>query len=69
MKITERIKTFTLSFNPCFIGLASATLFWDSLTFFVYRFNPCFIGLASATAWRAAKNDIGFWVSILVLLD
>ena len=53
----------TLSFNPCFIGLASATLL-----FFVhgplqpFRFNPCFIGLASATGRIAPfqRHQLGF---------
>jgi len=36
-------------FNPCFIGLASATQDLEERMSALKSFNPCFIGLASAT--------------------
>jgi len=36
-------------FNPCFIGLASATFGLFKEDKMMMSFNPCFIGLASAT--------------------
>ena len=56
-------------FNPCFIGLASATVRVSMDGAAEVSFNPCFIGLASATGIERECFIFVFSVSILVLLD
>ena len=60
------------SFNPCFIGLASATYKQMNLRSTVGdSFNPCFIGLASATysIWFDSRlflpfQSLFYWISL-----
>jgi len=47
--VDELEKDRGLRFNPCFIGLASATENEEKGFDADECFNPCFIGLASAT--------------------
>jgi len=67
--MAQDIGVSLMSFNPCFIGLASAT--WDKRrrSEMQIRFNPCFIGLASATIGTGSSMSYNTYVSILVLLD
>ena len=60
----------SVCFNPCFIGLASATRSYDGIIWrWFLSFNPCFIGLASATDRTGMPRQPVPGVSILVLLD
>ena len=58
-------------FNPCFIGLASATLNGAEMKDNEVGFNPCFIGLASATKHGTPKDihllgfqSLFYWISL-----
>ena len=58
-------------FNPCFIGLASATFDDDAVADEDWCFNPCFIGLASATfnprpddKPRLEFQSLFYWISL-----
>ena len=65
-----RVEWLLFSFNPCFNGSSSSTLFYCAQAIvWVCRFNPCFNGSSSSTFILSILTSKKSRVSILVLME